>query len=59
MENTAVETEAEKQAKLALKTEEYRNKISEARQKKEDDFKREEKRKEMQRREEGQKIAEQ
>jgi len=59
MENTAVETEAEKQAKLALKTEEYRKKISEARQKKEDDFKREEKRKEMQRREEGQKIAEQ
>lgn len=59
MENTAVETEAEKQANLALKTEEYRNKIAEARQKKEDDFKREEKRKEMQRREEGQKIAEQ
>ena len=59
MEPEKVETEEEKRARIAAKSEEYREKIDEAREQKQADFKESEKQKEKERREVGQKVAEQ
>merc|ERR1712233_204564 len=58
-ESLSVETEAEKQARNAAKSEEYRAKIEDARAKKVNDFKESERKKEMERRELGKTLVDQ